>query len=274
MTVSGLPQLQLEARLGFASKAGPLGGELRMALLEQIAATGSITRAAKAVGLSYKGAWDAVEAMNNLADRPLVERSAGGKGGGGTRLTERGEQLLLTYRAAAQEHARFVAALNTRLQGQDASRDLGLLRRIAMKTSARNQLWGRVTRIGHGAVNDEIELQLQGGDRLVAVITRESARQLGLSLGAEAVALIKASWVMLGVDVGPGLRLSARNRLEGTVKALSPGAVNTEVVVALRGGSTLTAIVTRASARDLGLKPGGAVTALFKASSVILGVAD
>ena len=57
----------------------------RIALLAQIAELGSITRAAKAVGISYKGAWDAIDELNNLAERPLVERSVGGKGGGGAR---------------------------------------------------------------------------------------------------------------------------------------------------------------------------------------------
>ena len=70
----------------------------RIALLAQIAELGSITRAAKAVGISYKGAWDAIDELNNLAERPLVERSVGGKGGGGARLTAEGERLLALYR--------------------------------------------------------------------------------------------------------------------------------------------------------------------------------
>lgn len=264
--------VELRGSLSVASGAGALGGEQRIALLEQIGVSGSITQAAKLVGLSYKGAWDAVEAMNNLADRPLVERSAGGKGGGGTLLTERGRQLVRSYRVAEEEHAGFVAALNRRLK--DSGGDLQLLGRLAMKTSARNQLWGRVIRVSAGAVNDEVELEIQGGDRIVAVLTHESVLQLGLVAGIDAVALIKASWVILGVnDGGPALKLSTRNQLVGSVVTLTPGAVNSEVTIALRGGNTLAAIVTNASAQSLGLAPGAAVTALFKASSVIVGVA-
>ena len=66
----------------------------RLALLEQIAEQGSITRAAKAAGLSYKAAWDAIDELNNLSEQPLVSRSVGGKGGGGARLTPAGERLL------------------------------------------------------------------------------------------------------------------------------------------------------------------------------------
>jgi len=264
--------LQLQAHLSLGSQAGTLAGEQRIALLEAIAATGTITQAAKIVGLSYKGAWDAVEAMNNLADSALVERAAGGRGGGGTSLTERGAALVRSYRAVAEEHLHFVDALNRRLK--DGGGDLQLLGRLTMKTSARNQLWGRVIRVVAGSVNDEVELEIRGGDRIVAVITHESVEQLGLKPGADAVALIKASWVILGVDdEAAALKLSARNQLRGTVGALTPGAVNTEVRIDLRGGNTLAAVVTNTSAQSLALQPGTAVTALFKASSVILGVA-
>src|SRR5262245_66192052 len=74
-----------------------LGGNDRVALLASIADYGSITQAAKAVGVSYKAAWDAIDTMNNLAGEPLVERLAGGKGGGGTRLTQRGLQLVENF---------------------------------------------------------------------------------------------------------------------------------------------------------------------------------
>ena len=75
------------------------GGPGRIALLARIAECGSITQAAKAIKMSYKAAWDAIDSMNNLAGEPLVERVAGGKGGGGTRLTPRGE--LQYHRARA-----------------------------------------------------------------------------------------------------------------------------------------------------------------------------
>src|SRR6185369_14777996 len=80
------------------------GGHGRIALLAAIADCGSITQAAKAVGISYKGAWDAIDTMNNLAGEPLVERLAGGKGGGGTHLTQRGRQLVDNFRIIEREH--------------------------------------------------------------------------------------------------------------------------------------------------------------------------
>ncbi|MEZ5579956.1 MAG: LysR family transcriptional regulator [Candidatus Competibacteraceae bacterium] len=79
-------------------------GAGRVELLEHIDECGSIARAAKRMGMSYKTAWDAVEAMNNLADRPLVVRATGGKGGGGTQLTdlrEAGDRRLPTHGSRA-----------------------------------------------------------------------------------------------------------------------------------------------------------------------------
>lgn len=245
-----------------------VGGHGRVGLLRAIAAHGSITQAAKAVGLSYKAAWDAIDTMNNVADAPLVERSVGGRGGGSTRLTERGAQLVERFAAIEAVHQRFVRLLND--EAIDTTHDFDLLRLFNMKTSARNQFSGTISACKAGAVNDEIELTLPGGARIVAVITRESTEALGLRLGASAFALVKASSVIVATELGD-VKLSARNCLAGTVAALTPGAVNAEVVIDIGGGKSIAAVVTLASVQALGLKTGAQATALFKASSVIVG---
>jgi molybdate transport system regulatory protein len=247
------------------------GGSNRLALLAQIAACGSITQAAKAAGMSYKGAWDAIDTMNNLAGEALVERAAGGKGGGGTRLTPRGQQLVRNFQLVEQEHRRFVERLGRQAAG--LGDDYLLIRRVSMRTSARNQFFGKVGAIKTGAVNDEVELDVAGGHKITAIITHSSTLDLGLAVGAEAIALIKASSIIL-VSPGETARFSARNQLAGTVARLQPGAVNTEVVIDLPGGGTLAAIITNDSSNTLGLAPGQAIKAIFKASSVILAVPD
>ena len=245
------------------------GGPGRVELLAAIAATGSISQAAKALGISYKGAWDSIDAMNNLAGEALVERVAGGKGGGGTRLTARGEQLVRNFRTIERLHQQFVAQLNA--QAGHLSADLTLIGRLNMKTSARNQFFGTVSRVQPGAVNDEIDIDIAGGHRIVAIITHESTESLGLKTGAQAFALVKASSIILMTDA-QGARFSARNHLEGTIARLTPGAVNTEVVLDLTGGGSVAAIITNESARALELAEGRTATAMFKASSVIVGV--
>lgn len=265
----GAAPIELDGMLWMRVGEANLGGRGRMGLLRAIAEQGSITQAAKAFGMSYKAAWDAIDTMNNVAGEPLVERITGGRGGGATRLTPRGQQLLARFDRIEAVHRRFVRLLSD--ESIDLGRDFDLLRTMNMKTSARNQFLGTVAAVRAGAVNDEVELALPGGARVVAVVTRESTQSLGLEPGAAAFALVKASSVIVATDL-QGARLSARNQLAGTVERVLPGAVNTEVVLALDGGGTLAAVVTAGSATGMALAPGVRATALFKASSVILGV--
>ena len=263
-------QLTVGAELWLALDGHNLAGARRVALLAEIARVGSITQAAKAVGFSYKGAWNAIEDMSNLAGEPLLDRMVGGKGGGYTRLTARGEKLVRNFELIRQEHIRFVERLNRQANG--LTEDYSLIGSIAMKTSARNQFAGIVQAVRAGAVNDEIELEVIGGLRIVATVTHESRSDLGLEVGAKAFALVKASSIMLMTDVGD-MRVSARNQLAGTVTRVARGAVNAEVVLELPGGGTVAAIITNESVRSLGVTAGSPVTAVFKASSVIVGVA-
>lgn len=140
-----------------------------------------------------------------------------------------------------------------------------------MKVSARNVFEGNVKEVREGAVNAEVILELAGGTELVAVVTMESVRSLGLEQGARAVALVKAPWVMVMTEAS-GVRLSARNCLAGTVETVSDGAVNAEVTIVTVGGSKICAVVTRDAVQELQLEPGVTATAVFKASHVILGV--
>lgn len=140
-----------------------------------------------------------------------------------------------------------------------------------MKTSARNRFDGIVKAVRPGAVNDEIELEVSGGLRIVATVTTASRTALGLVPGAKAFALVKASWIVLITDVS-GVKLSTRNQLSGTVSRVVPGAINTEVVLDLPAGGSVAAVITNESAKTLALAVGSSATAIFKASSVIVGV--
>ncbi|PTL78869.1 molybdopterin-binding protein [Vitiosangium sp. GDMCC 1.1324] len=140
-----------------------------------------------------------------------------------------------------------------------------------MKTSARNHFVGQVIDVKGGAVNDEITLRTQDGLDIVSVITHGSATALGLSAGKAAFALVKAPSVLVMVDVGTS-KVSARNCIAGSVASVTKGAVNAEVIIAARGGAQIAAIITNDSVDRLGLAAGKPATALFKASSVIVGV--
>ncbi len=258
----------LEGRLWLSKSDSSFLGKGRIELLEQIGLTGSISKAAKAMKMSYKAAWDAVDAMNNLAEQPLVERATGGKGGGGTRLTPYAEEIIATYRVLHEEHQRFLHNLSLRIN--EESGHLRLLERMTMRVSARNQLAGRVVKIHKGAVNSEVVLQLRGDDAVTAIVTNDSISELDLRIDTEAYALFKAGSVMLSTE--PNLQLSTRNRFEGSVARINRGSVNSEVIVNLKGGNTLCSILTNASLEEMKLEEGMDVVAFCKASSIILGL--
>jgi molybdate transport system regulatory protein len=262
-------RLELQGAVWMTVAGENLGGRGRMELLRAVAEQGSITHAAKAFGMSYKAAWDAIDAMNELAGEPLVERITGGRGGGSTRLTTRGERLVARFGQIDAAHQRFIALLDD--ASIDLDKEFSLLRVLNMKTSARNQFVGTVVGLRSGAVNDEVELALPGGARIVAIVTREATEALQLRPQMTAFALIDASSVIIATDL-EGAKVSARNQLPGVVAEVTPGAVNAEVVIEVGEGATIAAIVTQASVKRLGLAPGVRATALFKASSVILGV--
>ena len=270
---------RLTGRLELSTDLGAFLGDTRVRLLEAIDQQGSISQAAKQVPMSYKAAWDAVDAMNNLADQPLVLRSAGGRAGGGTVLTEHGRRVVAMYRAV---EGQYQAALD-RLAGQFADAPGGdvkafqrLLRHMAVRSSARNQFAGTVSGLHEGAVDVEVLVRLDDrlgpGLELAAVVTRTSAENLQLAIGREVIVLVKSSSLLLLTD--ERLRISARNRLWGAVSRIVEGPVNAEVTLDLGGGCSATAVITRDSVAALGLAVGGRACAAFKASSVILAVVD
>ncbi len=266
---------RLTGHLEVSTDLGAFLGDKRVKLLEAIDRHGSISQAAKHVPLSYKAAWDAVDAMNNLADSPLVERSTGGRSGGGTLLTDYGRRVIALYRAVESEYQ---AALD-RLAEKFASEPVGdvqafqrLLRRMSVRSSARNQFVGSVSGLREGPVDFEVLLRIDDGLELAAVVTRESAEQLGLAIGSEVIALVKASSLLLITD--EAMRISARNRLWGSVQRIVDGPINAEVTVDLGHGRSAVAVVTRESVEALGLAVGVRACAAFKVSSVILAVID
>jgi molybdate transport system regulatory protein len=141
-----------------------------------------------------------------------------------------------------------------------------------MRISARNQFRGSVLAVRKGAVNADVILDLGDGVQLCANITNEAVEELGLQPGREAVALIKASMILLTPD--QDIRISARNRLDGTISAIIRGSVNCEVKLRLGAGRVLTSIITEEALKELDLAVGQPCTAVIKASHVLMAVND
>ena len=95
-------------RIWIEGKDGAFLGRGRVELLERIRQYGSITDAAKSLGMSYRHAWELVDSMSRQSRTPLVETATGGKGGGGARLTDAGEKAIIFFQRLDDKFRKFL----------------------------------------------------------------------------------------------------------------------------------------------------------------------
>lgn len=140
-----------------------------------------------------------------------------------------------------------------------------------MKISARNRIQGRITEIRRGAVNNQVVIDLGDGQQLLAIVTDDACQALERhqQAGSPVLALFKASAVLL-VDPDEPWTFSARNQLAGQVICVEKGPANAEVQLRLNNGLLITATVTRKATDENWIQTGARLTALIKASQIIL----
>lgn len=201
-------------------------------LLSAVAETGSLNAAAESLGRSYAHAQRRVVELEE-AFGPLVERSRGGAGGGGSNLTPTAEQLLAHHRRLQAEFAGVAQVSTTTLAGTVTDRD-GELADIATEA---------------------------GPVRAVAAAEATSGSDVVVTVKADAVTLHAPD------DAPEPGGTSARNRFEGSVAALDQGESLALATVTVAPGTTLPALVTDESVRRLSLAPDTPVVATFKATA-------
>lgn len=259
------------SRLSLENDAGAALSSKRIRLLELIGELGSISQAAKAVPLSYKAAWDAVELLNSTASKPLVERTTGGRQGGGTQLTEYGHRMTVMYRALEREHQltldRLLASMD-KLQQGDLKDFQQLMHRTAIKTSARNNFCGAVAGLRDQGVNYLVNLEVTPNLDLTVLITKTSADKLGLTMASEVFALFKAFSVQLTKQPEPANSYS--NQLWGQVKEISFSKEQIEVLVDLADEQSLAVVVNQLDFENLALKVSDDICACIPAEQIIL----
>jgi molybdate transport system regulatory protein len=243
-------------------------GRDRIALLEAVALHGSISKAAEIAGFSYKTAWDAVNAINNLLPRPAFLTKAGGKNGGGAEVTEEGRRLITAFRRLEEKLSLISATIAE--DGLAEDHDL-LFWSVAVKVSARNAFHCRVVEVKKAKVNVEIILRVSDANTITAIVTNEAVAELDLVPGRIAMALVKSSFVTLAhtndLPLAP-----MHNRFTGIVTKRIDDGVDSEVILDIGDSKTMTAVVLREKAEALSLQPGDKVYALFKAGHVTLAV--
>ena len=284
--------------------ADALGNDLsdkRLDILRRIGETGSISSAARAAGVSYKAAWQAIDTLANLAGTALVDTAVGGSGGGGARLTEAGHRLIGVAERLAAARAAVLAELadlpspagdggirhgDGHSHGDDHGRTSGNVGRdslsttpaaiaaLGLRTSLRNQLPCEVVTVRSVGALVRVTMRLADGSTLASRITRESAELLELGARLPVLALCKATAVTMASLAtpapSPGDERSGVNRLAGRVSRVArASAGSAEVALNLASGLRLVGF----AASGHGLKADAEAVASFEETAVIIALA-
>ena len=238
-------------------------------LLNAIDKTGSLNQAAKQVGLSYKGAWQIVERANTVSPKTLVSTAIGGNKGGASYLTDSGKSLISLFLHLQQQHEQFLKQLNADIANNP---DLVLLlQRLVVKTSANNQLFGKVVDLRMGTVNMQADVILKSGEKITTTLSCAAGHQLNLAIDLDAVLLVNDSDITLMSDRDI-TNFSAQNCLYGTVLSLHQNEINAKAILLLVGGETLSVSLSDQDIERLALQVGSKIWGVFKTNAPILGI--
>jgi len=257
--------MELSSVLTLEMLGKPFLLEKRIVLLHAIEEHGSISKAAKAVPMSYKSAWEAVDMMNSLSPEPIVCRETGGKDGGGTTITEYGEKLLGNYALLKEEHTRFLTRLSELTNIQSGT--FKTIGRLAMQLSARNQIQAEVLTIDSHDVNTKIGLKLKGGQVLSVVITQEAVENLHLKVGETVTAIFKSSAVVPYV----GEEQDKGNILEGSISKVEKDEKNIKVVIDVGSHDKIVSVISKKSLESIAISEGKTIEVEIKSHDIILG---
>lgn len=256
----------------------------RIDILRHIGACGSISQAARAVGVSYKAAWQALDTLTNLAGTPLVARAVGGAGGGGAQLTDAGRELL----AAADAMAQARGAVLSRWQAMPHAGPA--LARLAVRTSMRNQMpavvqrlevLGQIVRVHLQIGPNQAPLLADAPPTFASRITRESAELLGLQPGLAVQVLCKATAVRVErageppVSSASAVAVLAQAghstcRLPAKAVRVVRGESGDEVSAQLAAGLSMVGFASPGS----GLRAGSRVGLVLEENAVVLALTD
>ena len=257
--------MELSSSLSLDVFGKPLLLEKRIYLLDAIAKLGSISKAAKSVPMSYKSAWEAVDAMNNLASEPIVERETGGKNGGGTTITPYGKKLLNTYKILSNEHHRFLKQLS--LQSDLEQGTLKTIERFSMQLSARNQLQGSVVKIETSSINATVILKFNEDKKLFVIVTNEAVDMMHIDIGDELTAIFKSN----SVKIIPKCKKINTNCWQASVQQIEKGEEKYSVTLNIGGQRSISAVISRVEAEKMELQEGSKVSLLIQSNEIILG---
>jgi molybdate transport system regulatory protein len=253
-------KFSVESSIWINSKKRPFIGKRRIELLKQIHETGSLSKAAKAINMSYKAAWDTLSDINKVFDNILVERVIGGKNGGGSFLTPTAHRYINIYDKIYEEQRQFFDLIEEHMENYDEL--MKFLARSSLRTSARNQLHGKITDLQKDGIMSIAKLDVSGLEFSV-LITTKSLEELGLKKGSFAWLIFKTSWVEICDE-----NRSGENVFEAFVQSLEKAGESTEVVLKLNDKVTLVSVYDSEKIDEKNSK----VKVYIDKSNIILGV--
>ena len=220
-------------------------------VLEAIDETNSLSLAAKKLSFSYRTVWGYVVKLNNLLGRKVVETRKGGKEKGGACLTKEGKELLYFLKGLERSFKDVPIKSN----------------RYLVRTSARNQIFGKVLSVEMRGINGIVTVEVDTGDLVKVSITKESVEDLKVESGKEVFLLIKAPWVKVSKSLA---EVKGENVYPSRILEKAEGEGKAELFLETERGTFLTSVVEGKSCSNL--KVDDEVYAFFKKEHVILGV--
>ena len=217
----------------------------RIEILRLIDVTGSISQASRDAGISYKAAWQAIDTLGNLTGVALVEKSVGGAGGGGAKLTTDGKRLLEMAMRLDKKRLQLMEELLQDEKSYETGWSL-----LGIQTSLRNQLPCSVRSLQMTGPITRVELELRDRSVLSARITSTSAELLGLKPGLPVIALCKAVGVNVSRDMSD-FDAAASNLLSGVVSRIASGIEEDELCIDLDSGLQLVGFAPSAQGIEL-----------------------
>jgi len=255
--------LKLDSSLWIDKNDKGFLGKGRIELLKQIDAHGSLSKAAKAMKMSYKAAWDSLNEMKQLSDEGLIISASGGKGGGGSKLTQKAHNYIKIYELLFKTQQKFLKSIESYTDDLDALQLF--LQRNSVRTSARNQLFGRITKIETSEINSLLTINIDNSLHVNASITNESVKELGIKINKKVYALIKAPWIKISTT-------QRENSLMGTIINIKKEQNLVEVLLKINKKLTITSIMDLKEFKSLHVELEQNAYASFKPSDSIIGV--
>jgi len=234
-------------------------GKGRVELLQNIQIHGSISKAAKEMKMSYKAAWDSVDIMNKLSNKPLVSKITGGKGGGGTVITSHAKELIHAFEEVSSLYQNYFETLSDCFNEKivdDIEEDPVFSRlkgTIFEKTKTNN--------------NYELSILLQSEQKLTSIETKKFIDEKDLNTGDEINFLIETNNIVLTKNV---LNNSARNLLKGKVLKINDDGINANITIDCEKEDILYAKITSSSCKNLNINIDDTIYAQFKAYNITI----